>query len=157
MQDTGFQSMSLAASALAWLATLAATAALGVAGAYWTWAWFAPRPEPATDAPMAAARLDAAYQLFGNVRANRLVAAPSSVTFKLLGLAAASGEEPGYAVLQMSSGRAIAVRRGDDIEPGIRLAEVKADHVVIDRQGMRETLALPRQRLDAATGAGDAR
>jgi general secretion pathway protein C len=152
MRETGHRSLNLATTAVVGLATLAAITALGVAGAYWTWAWFAPRPEPVTEAPIAAARLDAAYRLFGNVRANRTVAAPSSVTFKLLGLAAASGEEPGYAVLQMSSGRAIAVRRGDDIEPGIRLVEVNADHVVLDRNGMRETLALPRQGVDAAIG-----
>lgn len=157
MQDSGFQSMSHAASALVWLATLAATAALGVAGAYWTWVGFAPRPEPAAQAPISVARLDAAHQLFGNVRANRAVAAPSSVTFKLLGLAAASGEEPGYAVLQIGAARAVAVRQGEEIEPGTRLVEVNADHVVLDRGGMREMLALPRQDVNAAAVAGDAR
>jgi general secretion pathway protein C len=151
MQEAGYRSLSLAAGALVWLATLAATAALGIAGAYWTWAWFAPRPGAVADAPMAAAGLDAAYQLFGSVRANRTVAAPSSVTFKLLGLAAASGEEPGYAVLQLNA-RAVAVRQGEEIEPGTRLVEVNADHVVLDRGGRRETLALPRQGTDAAKG-----
>lgn len=150
--QAGFRSSSLATTAVVGLATLTAITAFGVAAAYWTWTWFAPRPGPVTDAPIAAARLDAAYRLFGNLRTNRTVAAPSSVAFKLLGLAAASGDEPGYAVLQMSSGRALAVRQGDDIEPGARLVEVNADHVVLDRGGRRETLALPRQGVEAATG-----
>jgi hypothetical protein len=56
----------------------------------------------------------------------------------------------------MSSGRALAVRQGDDIEPGARLVEVNADHVVLDRGGRRETLALPRQDVQAGTGVGRA-
>lgn len=157
-EETGFRPSSAATTGVVWLATLAAIAALGVAGAHWTWAWFAPRPEPTTQAPMTVARLDAAYRLFGDTRANRSSAAPAaSASFKLLGLVAASGDEPGYAVLRLDGQRAIAVRQGGEIEAGARLVEVNADHVVLDRGGMRETLALPRQGRDAATVAKHAR
>jgi len=39
---------------------------------------------------------------------------------------------------------------------GARVVEVKADHVVLDRGGMRETLALPARGKGAAAGAGHA-
>lgn len=149
--EMSFGSSSLATTAVVSLITLAATAALGVTLAYWTWAWLAPRPEPALQAPLAVARLDAGYRLFGNARAARASAAPGAGTpFRLVGLVAASGQEPGYAVLSADGKRALAVRQGAEIEPGTRLVEVNADHVVLDRRGMRETLNLPKRGRDPA-------
>jgi general secretion pathway protein C len=151
MQVSGLTSLSLAPTALVWGVTLAAVAALGAAGAYWTWAWFAPRPQPVAQVPVpAVARLDAAYGLFGTRRASHAVAAPGGIRFRLLGAVAATGEEPGYALLSLDGKRVVAVREGGDIEPGTRLVEVNADHVVLDRGGMRETLAWPRQGKGAA-------
>jgi general secretion pathway protein C len=145
-EQTGMRAQGIAARAVVGLAAVAAVAALAAAGAYWTWAWFAPRPEPVAQAPMSAARLDAAYQLFGSVRAHRSDATPAASTvFRLLGLVAASGEEPGYAVLKLDAKAIAVVREGEEIDPGTRVVEVNADHVVLDRRGMRETLALPQQ------------
>lgn len=159
MLETGFRSLGLT-TATVWLATLASVAALAVVAAYWTWAWLAPRAEPAAPAPVpAVARLDAARGLFGSVRANRVSAAPSASasSFRLLGLVAASGHEPGYALLKLDGKWTLAVRPGMEIEPGTRLVEVNADHVVLDRHGMRETLALPSRGKDAAKAAVHAR
>ena len=154
MQEANIITSDLAATAIVWLANAAAVTALGVAGAYWTWTWFAPRAEPRVSAPIAAtARLDSVYTLFGSVRANRDVAAPTAVGIKLLGVIAASGAEPGYALLQLGTKPAVAVREGGEVEPGLRLVEVKADHVVLDRGGMRETLALPARGKGTATEA----
>ena len=154
MQKTGFRSSNFAATTVVWLVNAAAVTALGVAGAYWTWGWFAPRPEPRAEAPLAAvAPLDAAYPLFGKVHANRSVARPTAMAIRLLGVIAASGAEPGYALLQLGTQPAIAVREGAEVEPGTRVVEVKADHVVLDRGGMRETLALPARGKGTATGA----
>jgi len=154
MQETDFSSSSFATTATVWLVNAAAVTALGVAGAYWTWTWFAPRPEPRAPAPLpAVARLDAAYPLFGKVHANRSVARPTAVAIRLLGVIAASGSEPGYALLQLGRQPAIAVREGGEVEPGTRVAEVHPDHVVLDRGGMRETLALPARDKGAATEA----
>ena len=158
MRNTGFRSSNLAANAVVWLVNAAAVTALGVAGAYWTWTWFAPRPEPAAQAPLpAVAPLDAAYPLFGKARGSRSVARPTALTIRLLGVIAASGAEPGYALLQLGGQPVIAVREGGDVEPGTRVVEVNADHVVLDRGGMRETLALPARGKDATTGARHAR
>jgi general secretion pathway protein C len=62
---------------------------------------------------------------------------------KLLGVAAASGKTRGYAVVQMEPRNILAVREGDEVAPGIRLAEVRTDHVILERNGVRETLAWP--------------
>jgi general secretion pathway protein C len=43
----------------------------------------------------------------------------------------------------------IATRKGEDIVPGFRLAEVAPDHVVLERNGVRESLALPKKDLPA--------
>jgi len=151
MLDARFRSLSFATTAV-WLATLAALTALAVTSAYWTWAWFAPRSEPAAQAPVSlVAGLDAARGLFGTVRVNRSSAAPGGTAYKLLGVVAASGGEPGYALLKLDGKRAVTVRQGGEVDPGTRVVEVNADHVVLDRSGMRETLALPRQGRNAAT------
>lgn len=154
MQETGFGSFNLATTTIVWSATAAAVTVLAVVGAYWTWAWFAPRTEARTQAPVpVAARLDAAYPLFGSLRANRSVATPTTAAIKLLGVIAASGAEPGYALLQVGANPAVAVREGAEVEPSTRVVEVKADHVVLDRGGMRESLALPARGKGAATEA----
>ncbi len=154
MQAIGFGSSSFATTAVVRLSTLAAISALGIAGAYWTWAWFAPRPEPYSQVSIPTiAQLDAAYRLFGNVPANRtgVVAVPGTIAVKLLGVVASSGAEPGYAVVQLDGKRAVAVREDEEIEPGTRVVEVNDDHIVLDQGGKRETLALPRQGKTAAT------
>jgi general secretion pathway protein C len=152
MQESGFGSSNFATTAVVWLVMVAAIAALGVAGAYWTWAWSAPRSAPSTQvATPTVARLDAAYRLFGEVPANRSAVLPGGITVKLLGLVAASGNEPGYAVLQLDAKRAVAVREGGEIEPGMRVVEVNIDHIVLDRGGIRETLAWPKPGKAATT------
>ena len=47
--------------------------------------------------------------------------------------------------MQLDAGRTIAVREGNDVAPGIRLAEVQAGQIVLERNGARETLALPEK------------
>lgn len=154
MQGNGFSSSNFAPTAVVWLVNAVAVTALGVAGAYWTWTWFGPRAEPRAQAPVpAAGRLDVAYPLFGNAHVNRSIAAPIAAAIRLLGVIAASGAEPGYALLQLGAKRAVAVREGGEVEPGTRVVEVKADHVVLERGGMRETLALPTRAKGAATQA----
>jgi general secretion pathway protein C len=43
----------------------------------------------------------------------------------------------------------LAVREGEDIAPGLQLAEVHTEYIVLEREGMRETLALQRQNPPA--------
>ena len=148
---------NLAQTAVVSLVTLGALVLLGLVLAYWTWAWLAPRPEPRAQAAVQpGGRAEAAFGLFGTARGDT-GAAPTGVSIGLLGVVAAksshSGSEPGYAVLRLDSKQTVAVREGGEIEPGVRLAEVHADHVVLERGGVRETLGWPKQGRSAGAAA----
>lgn len=125
------------------LATLAALVLLAAVLAYWSWRWVA--PPPASRAPAAELAAGAAADgLFGKLSsASSAVAPPSAV--RLMGVVAAATGRSGYAVLKMDAKKAVAVPQGEDIEPGLRLAEVHADHVVLERNGAREKLAWPQK------------
>jgi general secretion pathway protein C len=123
------------------LATLAAASLLGVVLAYWTWAWLAPAAAPRAPAvAQAAAQSSSASGLFGSA-----TAASSASAVRLTGVVAASGGRPGHALLRLDGRKTVAVLQGEDIEPGLRLAEVHVDHIVLERNGARETLAWPEK------------
>jgi general secretion pathway protein C len=56
-------------------------------------------------------------------------------------------------VLRLDAKQTVAVREGEGVEPGVRLAEVHADRVVLERNGIRETLALPERHKPAEVAA----
>lgn len=127
--------------------TLAAVALLGWVLAYWTWAWLAPRSEPRAQATVqTGGGVEAAYGLFGSAQRDRNGASPTGIAVRLLGVAAASAGRRGYAVVQLDAKQILAVHEGEDIAPGIRLAEVRADHVILERNGTRETLTWPKKQ-----------
>lgn len=125
------------------LATLAAASLLGVVLAYWSWAWLAPPPVPR--APAAAETTGGAQSAGGLFGSAKESAAAASGVVRLTGVVAASGGRRGHAVLRLDGKKTIAVLQGEDVEPGLRLAEVHADHIVLERNGARETLAWPEK------------
>jgi general secretion pathway protein C len=146
MQNISLDRSGLAQTAMVSLVTLAALVLLGVVLAYWTWAWLAPRPEPRAQ-PLAdpVGRVASANSLFESVQRDQNIAAPTGIAIKLLGVVAASGGRRGYAVVQIEARQILAVHEGEDIALGIRLAEVHADHVILERNGTRETLTWPEK------------
>ena len=52
----------------------------------------------------------------------------------------------GFAVIQVEANKTLAVREGGDVAPGIRLAQVDKGQVVLERNGVRETLTLPEKK-----------
>jgi general secretion pathway protein C len=149
MQTIPLERAGLAQSAVVSLATLCALLLLAAVLAYWLWVWLAPRPEPRAPAAALSARqsgapAEAANGLFGNGQRERSGAA-AGIAARLLGVVAATGSRPGYAVLRLDAKKTVAVLQGDEIEPGLRLAEVHADHIVLDRSGAREKLPLPEK------------
>ena len=145
MQAIPFERSRLAQTALVTVLTLAAVALLGLVLAYWTWVWLAPRPEPRAQA--AVQRVDGvgtALGLFGGAPTGAAAAAPTGIAIRLLGIVAATQGGRGYAAVQLQARDIVAVREGEDIAPGIRLAEVAPRHVILERGGIRETLALPK-------------
>ena len=144
----------VAQTALVSLLTLAALALFGLVLAYWTWVWFAPRAEPRAEAAAGeAGNLASAGRVFGRVERNQNTSAPTGMAIRLLGVVAASGGRRGYAVVQLDAKQILAVHEGEDVTPGVRLAEVLPDHVILERGGVRETLAWPEKRATGATGA----
>lgn len=153
MQALSFGRSSLAQTALISVLTLAALAVLGAVLAYWTWAWFAPHAEPRVEAAAAqSGNVAGAGTIFGTVP-RKQAAAPTGIAIKLFGVVAASAGRRGYAVLQLEAKDIRAVHEGEDISPGVRLAEVLADHVILERNGVRETLALPERKGSAPAAA----
>ena len=141
---------SRAQTAAVSLATLAALVLLGLVLAYWTWTWVAPRPVPRVQSAAApGGGMGSAQGLFGTSQRDRNVAAPTGIAIKLLGVVAAAGGRRGYAVVQLEARQILAVREGEDVVPGIRLAEVHPDHVVLERNGARESLAWPQKQAAA--------
>lgn len=127
--------------------TLASVALLSVVLAYWTWVWFAPPAEPrARAAPIQSSGVAPAGEIFGVPRRKQTAAAPTGIAIRLLGVVAASGNQPGYAVVQLDAKRILAVLEGNEIDPGVRLAEVHPDYVVLERGGARERLEWPKRQ-----------
>ena len=125
------------------LANLAAAALLAVVLAYWSWAWLA--PSAAARAPAAAepaGGTSSASALFGTASE----AAAASGDVRLMGVVAASGGRRGHAVLRLDAKKTVAVLQGEEVEPGLRLAEVHVDHIVLERNGARETIAWPAKK-----------
>lgn len=143
----------IAQTAVVTLATIAALALLGLVAAYWTWVWFAPLPEPRAQNTDPGAAAASAGALFGSVRRDPNSPVPTGIAIRLLGIVAATEGRRGYAVVQLESKEILAVREGEDVAPGIRLAEVGTDHAILDRGGIRETLAWPEKNTTTESAA----
>jgi general secretion pathway protein C len=123
------------------LATLAASALLGVVLAYWSWAWLAPQPLAQAVAVAESSAEPRAGGLFGSAKQ---MAGAASGSVRLTGIIA-SGDAGGQAVLRIDGRKTVSVPQGEEVEPGLRLKEVHVDRVVLERNGVRETLAWPEK------------
>jgi general secretion pathway protein C len=56
-------------------------------------------------------------------------------------------------VLQLEGREILAVAKGEDVAPGIRLVEVHPDRILLERNGARETLAWPGNKAVAGSPA----
>ncbi len=143
---------NIAQTAVVTLATIAALALLALVAAYWTWVWLAPLPEPrASSAPDTGTV--AAGALFGSMHRDQNAPVPTGIAIRLLGIVAATGGQSGYAVVQLEAKDILAVQEGEDVAPGVRLAEVGTNHVILERGGIRETLAWPEKNTAAESAA----
>lgn len=134
---------------------LAALALLGVVLAYWSWGWFLPPPAPRAPAALEpGGRTSSAAGLFRTAKQGAGAAAASGA-IRLVGIVAVSGgragnrsgDQLGRAVLRLDAKKTVAVLQGEEVEPGLRLAEVHVDHIVLDRNGARETLTWPEKNV----------
>lgn len=119
--------------------------------AHWTWRFAAPLPAPSPAAGRSEVRagneLDRlrAAGLFGAQTSSGVTGeVPTALGLKLRGVFAAPEGRPAMALLSAEGGEQ-AVVRGDEIQPGVVLDAVAADHVILSNRGVRE-------RLDLETG-----
>jgi general secretion pathway protein C len=146
MRELLLDRSTIAQSALVTLATIAALVLLGLVAAYWTWAWLAPLPEPrAPGASNSGPAAASAGGLFGAAQRDANGPVRTGIAIRLLGIVAATEGRSGYAVMQLDSKEILAVREGEEVAPGMVLAEVGIDHVILERGGTRETLAWPEK------------
>jgi general secretion pathway protein C len=131
------------------LVTVAALALLALVAAYWTWVWLAPRPAPLVPPASTTSGAASGAALFGNVQQEGGAVAPTGIAIRLLGIVAAKGGHSGYAVVELEPKQILAVQEGEDVTPGIRLAEVGTDHILLERNGTRETLTWPDKNKPA--------
>jgi general secretion pathway protein C len=118
------------------------TVALAIAIAWvlakWTWALLAPPQAPLTPAS-GTATLDRAAlaSLFGGAPMGASVSGTDPSTgLRLKGVVAATKADAGSAIFN-AGGKDFAVRTGEEIRPGMRLAGVLTDHVLVERAGAR--------------------
>lgn len=152
MQAMSLDRSNVAQTALVWVLTVAALALLALVMARWTWAFLAPSPEAAApSSSVADGRGEAARTLFGTAPVLSQAAAPTDGAIKLLGVVAAADGHAGYALLQLEGKPTVAVREGEAVADGVLLREVGSDHVVLERGGLAETIALPVNRAPMQT------
>lgn len=121
--------------------------------AYWTWTFAAPAAVAA--APAAADDVDmaAVARLFG-ASAPGAASQASASGMRLKGVIAPTPGVAASAIFSLGSGRDVAVYIDREVQPGVRLKEVKADHVIVARGGVDERIDLEKARAKLATAGG---
>jgi general secretion pathway protein C len=139
------------------LAIIALTLVLAFQLAHWTWVFVAPPEVAKTSEPDAGVDMAAIAKLFGAAAPSSGVASTSGLRLK--GVVAPDGGPIASAIFSTGGGKDIAVFVEREIQPGLKLLEVKPDHVIVSRNGVRERIELEAARsiASAAPGRGGAR
>ncbi len=113
--------------------------------ARWVWIFAAP-PEMALPATTSWQKSDVSEDLFGHAADGAGAMAVAS-NIKLIGVFA--HKTAGFAVLQID-GKQVGSGLGAEVAPGLRLVETHADHVLLERGGVRQRVDL--QVSDTSSG-----
>ncbi len=119
--------------------------------AYWTWVFLAPRIAAAPASRDPGVDLAVAARLFGGRAAPGELSGPpaSSSGLRLKGVVAPTPGIAASAIFSAGSGKDIAVFLDSEVRPGVKLAEVHPDHVIVTRAGVRERIDLEARRAAA--------
>ncbi len=137
------------------LAVVALTLLLAYQLAHWTWVFIAPAPVASVPDGEAPVNLPAIARLFG-AEIPAASEASSSSGLRLKGVIAPRAGVAASAVFSTGSGKDIAVYVGREVQPGVKLSEVKPDHVIVSRSGKRERIDLDLPRVAAASSGSPA-
>src|SRR5262245_41341477 len=107
-----FANTALAETAAVAAANVVALALLaGVAG-YWNWQWLAPRPAASLPTQAeASGQGNGARELFGTASVEQVVAVPTGLSIRLLGVIAATEGRAAYAVVVLDDKQIMAVQK----------------------------------------------
>jgi general secretion pathway protein C len=123
----------------------------------WTWAFLAPPSGESTRTPASnAVDLAAVARLFG-AQAPSTGAATSSTGLRLKGVVAPTPGVAASAIFSTGAGRDLSVFVQGAIQPGVTLAEVHPDHVIVTRAGVRERIDLEAPHALAKAKVPDGR
>jgi len=131
------------------LVTVALTLVLAYQLAHWTWVFVAPAPVAAIPEDERAVDLAAIAKLFGAAAPEGPSGNTSVAGLRLKGVVAPTPGVVASAIFSTGSGKDLAVMIDREVKPGIKLAEVKPDHVIVSRAGVRERIDLETRRASA--------
>jgi general secretion pathway protein C len=113
--------------------------------AHWTWIFATPAPVASSTAtPPASVDLATAAKLFGGTASSSNVASGS--TLRLKGVVAPTPGVAASAIFSTGAARDVSIFVGNDVQPGVKLKEVHADHVILGRAGIDERIDLEARK-----------
>lgn len=121
----------------------------GVMLAHWTWVLFAPRAISVLPAPLPSSDSQTG-RLFGNAAASAVPVQTILSGVRLVGVFAGV---PGFAVFEVDGKRQTGLATGRELVAGEKLVEVAFDHVVIERNGVRQQIPLAEKTVVPASPA----
>ena len=113
------------------LAVVALTLVLAYQLAHWTWVFAAPAQVGALPEGDPAVNLPAIAKLFGAEIPSTTQASSSGLRLK--GVVAPRAGTAASAIFSTGSGKDVAVYVGREVQPGVKLSEVRPDHVIVSR------------------------
>jgi general secretion pathway protein C len=120
--------------------------------AHWTWVFVAPAPVAALPDGAPVVNLAAVAKLFGAAPpASSSGAVASTSGLRLKGVIAPDEGPAASAIFSTGAGKDIAVFVDREVQPGVKLVEVKPDHVIVSRAGERERIDLETRRTGGST------
>jgi general secretion pathway protein C len=131
------------------IAIVALTLVLAFQLAHWTWVFLAPPQVAKTPEGDAGVDMAAIAKLFGAAPPASATAATLS-SLRLKGVIAPDEGPLASAIFSTGAGKDIAVFVDREIAPGVKLAEVRPDHVIVSRAGVSERIELEAARSNAA-------
>ena len=134
------------------VAIVALTLVLAFQLAHWTWVFIAPAEIAKTPDGDAGVDMAAIAKLFGAAPPASTAAASTS-GLRLKGVVAPDEGPIASAIFSTGAGKDVAVFVDREISPGVKLKEVKPDHVVVSRAGVDERIELEAARSAAAKSA----
>ena len=134
------------------IAIVALTLVLAFQLAHWTWVFVAPPEISKTPDADAGVDMAAIAKLFGAPPPASSTA--STTGLRLKGVVAPDEGPIASAIFSTGAGKDVAVFVDREISPGLKLAEVKADHVIVSRNGVNERIDLEAARSTAASARG---